>query len=60
MFGGRLTSVVVVVEKSVSVTCSCEGCGSKMGVMVSRLAGKGGGIRRGRRAGVTGVRKPFT
>ena len=52
---------MVVVEKSVSVTCSCEGCGSKMGVMGSRLAGKGGGIGEvgGRRAG-GGVRKSLT
>ncbi|KAH9983259.1 hypothetical protein BJV77DRAFT_966934 [Russula vinacea] len=36
----RLASVVVVVEQSVSLTCSCEGDGSKSGLTGIRLGGK--------------------
>jgi hypothetical protein len=46
VFGGRLASVMVVVGESVSVACSCEDGGSKMGVTGSRLGGKVGGRRR--------------
>ena len=34
--------MVVVKEESVSVTCSCKGGGSKMGVMGSRVGGNDG------------------
>ena len=34
--------MVVVVKESVSVTCSCEGGGSKRGVMGSRIGGNDG------------------
>jgi hypothetical protein len=43
---------MVVVEESVSVTCSCKDGSSKMGVTRSRLGGKDGGIRSGRSARV--------
>jgi hypothetical protein len=53
VFGGRLATVMVVVEEaeeSVSVASSCERGGSKMGVTGSRVGGNVGGIRRGRSA----------
>jgi hypothetical protein len=52
VFGGRSASVMVVVEESVSVTCSCGDGGSEMGVTGSMVSGKDAGIRRGRRARV--------
>jgi hypothetical protein len=51
VFGDRLARAMVVIEEgSVSVTRSCEGGNSKMGVTGSRLDGNDGGIRRGRSA----------
>jgi hypothetical protein len=43
---------MVIVEKFGSVTCSCEGYGSKTGVTRSMLGGKDGGIWRDRSVGI--------
>jgi hypothetical protein len=40
VFGGIFAGVMVVVEDSVSVTCSCEDSGPKMGVTRSRIGGE--------------------
>ena len=48
MFSGRAASVMIIVEKFGSVTCSCEGYGSKTGVTRSMLGGKDGEIGRDR------------
>ena len=49
--------MVVVEEESVSVTCSCEGGGSKMCVMGSRVGENDGGTSSGRSAPVVWVRE---
>ena len=39
---GRLANAMVVAEDPISVTFSCEGGGSKVGVMGNKLCGKDG------------------
>jgi hypothetical protein len=44
--------VIAVIAESLSVTCSSEDGGPKMGLTRIRFSGKDGGIRKGRSARV--------
>jgi hypothetical protein len=47
---GSIASVIVIILESVSVACSCEDDGSKMGGTGSRLGWKDAKMRRGHSA----------